>query len=754
MAILSKIRGLRAETGTLLLVAIPLLMSLIIGGSLMRDKAAGRGVRVMNAPLVIADVEPVFLRLAHERTPIKAIDPAAAPALNGQLVLDVDVEGFDVIDVDIETSSPSAFYMHFYYWMKDDIDLPITDSYYSLRLANDPDARGRRFVNRFEALPVNRRADKLHRMIFPEPPPSMAVHELAFFGRSLAADEQAAHNGTTIEGYRNGQAASLLGANEVTAEFAARRENDTDAKIAARGLVIELENLRSIYQIGLDHRPAELPLGPTVIGKFAPKTLVLVDGAGDVSTIGTQGADLIEVDRREGQASITVYEYHFSERTHHFKKRRIDDDGVRMNINAGLTQRLPKGKLTIFQHEGDEVAFLSRHAAGHLATLTIGEHADHVIVENDPLIMFGHDDGETRIDGMGFIGNDIPISRTVFGTGGSGLSKGIRHRRKAWQDENTPRVSEKVPSLETSAELRRLFDLYRETGAAIEYGPHSAAMSRADVPEGTKTRETMRRALDHVQPYEPRISIDHGGLEVLHVFGWDRDDSDYYTLDLLLDAGIDYLSPFADKVSGGNSMLYSDHPSNVFYTLPSIVDDDQTRPEPYFFAQKQLTWDETAFSAEALEAMADQRGFLNLHTYLGHDVTLPKFEEGGQFHGAYTLVPWFNEHLGNLDAMRDRGDLWLGLNSELYDFHRGLDHLSIIWRDGCIELEGAGAEPIDGVTLAVTRFEDGKWATAKPPWGSLSAITGRRESDQIDYLWFDMSPNGGKKLCPNGDPLT
>lgn len=754
MAVPSKIPGLHLESGTFFLVVIPLLMALIIGGSLARDKATGGQMHMTAGPLAITRVEPVLLRLAPERTPIKTIDPAAAPVENGQIVLDVDVAAFDVIDVDIEASSPNAFYMHFYYWMKDGIDLPITDSYYSLRLANDPGGKGRRFVNRFEALPVNRRADKLHRMIFPKPPSSMAVHELAFFGRTLVADEQAARDGTTIRGDRSGEAVSVLEADDIAVAFASRFEHDDDAKIAARGLVIELENLQSIYQIGLDHRPLELPLGPTAIGKFAPQTLVLVDGAGDISTIGTHAADLIEIDRSEGKASITVYDYHFTERTHHFKKRQISDDDVRMNINAGLTHRLPKRDLRIFRHRGDDVAFLSRHPAGHLATLTIGEHADHVIVENDPLIMFGHDDGETRVDGMGFIGNDIPISRTVFGTGGNGLSKGIRHRRKAWQDETTPRVSEKVPSLETSAELRRLFDLYRDVGAAIEYGPHSAAMSRSDIPGNTKTRKTMMRALDHVRPYVPRISIDHGGLEVLHVFGWDRDDPEYYTLDLLLDAGIDYLSPFADKLSGGIGMLYPDHASNLFYTLPSIVDDDVTRPVPYFFAQKQLTWDESAYSMEALEAMVDQRGFLNLHTYLGHDVTLPIFDDAGNFHGAYTLVPWFNQHLANLDAIRNRGDLWMGLNSELYDFHRGLDHLSATWSDGCITIEGAGAEPIKGVTLAVARFEDGGWAATKPSWEEPAMTISRRASDRIDYLWFDMPPKGERKLCPDGDPLT
>ncbi len=752
MVDLRKIWRLPSEHGSIFLVAIPLLMVLIIGASFARDKAAGGESRMTGAPLMITRVAPVLLRLAAERTPIKTIDPAAAHVENGQIVLDVDVADFDVIDVDVEASSPSAFYMHFYYWTKDGVGLPITDSYYSLRLANDPDAKGRRFVNRFEALPVNRRADKLHRMILPKEPPGMALHQLAFFGRTLLADENSAHEITTIAGRRADQGAPVTEANEITVSFAERDEPEAMAKMAARGLVIELQNLQSIHKVGLDHRPAEVPLGPTVIGKFAPQTLVLTDGAGDVSTIGTHGADLIEIERREDRARITFYDYHFFERTHHFKTREISDDDVRMNINGGLTHRLPGDEMKIFWRNGNDVAFLSRHPAGHLATLTIGEHADHLIVENDALIMFGHDDGETRIDGMGFIGNDIPISRTVFGTGGRGLTNGVRHRQKAWQDKNTPKVSEKVPSLETSVELRRLFDVYRDVGASIEYGPHSAAMSRTDVGVKSKTRKTMQRALRHVQPYQPRISIDHGGLEVLHVFGWDRTDSDYYTLDLLLDAGIEYLSPFADKLSGGMGMLYPDHASNVFYTLPAIVDPD--RPAPHFFAQKQLAWDETIYSMEALEAMVEQRGFLNYHTYLGHDVTLPKFNQAGGFEGDYSLVPWFNEHLGNLDAMRDRGDLWLGLNSELYDFHRGLDQVSISWTDDCIDIENDSAHPIKGVTLAVAHFDGGTWSPDKAAWRSSPLITGRRERDLINYFWFDMAGEAEFQLCPAGDPLT
>ncbi len=745
---------LRTESGRFFLVAIPLLMILIIGVSLARDKTAGEAIRMAGGALTVTKVEPVLLRLEHKRVPIKTIDLADVPVENGQIALDVDVEAFDVIDVDVDASSPSAFYMHFYYWMKDGIDLPISDSYYSLRLANDPGAKGRRFVNRFEALPVNRRADKLDRMIFPKRPPGMEVHQLAFFGRTLVRDEDTARDVTTIVGKRADKASSMTEASGLTAAFAEHEEVDETAKVAARGLVIELQNLRTIYQVGLDHRPTEVPFGPTTIGKFAPQTLILIDGTGAISTIGTHGADLIEIGRQEGKARITFYDYHFLERTHHFKARRISDDGVRMNINAGLTNRLPKGNLKIFRREGNEVAFLSRHPAGYLATLTIGEHADHLVVENDPLIMFGHDDGETRIDGIGFIGNDIPISRTVFGTGGIGPMASSRQRRKAWQDESTPKVSETVPSLQSSAELRRLFDVYRSTGARVEYGPHSAAMSRADVSTATKTRKTMERALHHVMPYEPRISIDHGGLEVLHVFGWNHEDPDYYTLDLLLNAGIDYLSPFADKLSGGNGMLYSDHASNVFYTLPRLVDRDPARPEPYFFAQKQLAWDEAIYSMEALEAMVEQRGFLNFHTYLGHEVTLPEFNGAGEFEGKYTLVPWFNEHLRNLDVMRDRGDLWLGLNSEIYDFHRGLDQLSIDWTESCIEVEGSNSPSFGGVTLAVTRFEDGAWASNKATWQSPAAITGKRERNRIDYHWFEMAPKGEFQLCRKGDPLT
>jgi len=702
--------------------------------------------------LTISRVEPVLLRLAKERTPIKTIDPTKAPIENGQLMLDVDVDGFELIDVDADASSPSAFYMHFYYWMKDGVNLPITDSYYSLRFANDPDGKRQRFVNRFEALPVNRRADKLDRMIFPERPLGMAMHELAFFGRSLVSDEKAAGEDLTIIGRLGGGVDAMVDAGELDVSFAERDDGGDEDKIAARGLTFDLDNLLSVYQVGLDHQPAELPMGKTIIGKFAPQTLILVDTAGEVRTVGTHGADLIEIERTDDRATLTIYDYHYRERTHHFKRRDIDDD-VRMNINPGLTHRLPASELTVFQRRGAEVAFFSRHQGGHLASLTIGEHADHVIVENDPLIMFGHDDGEQRIDGKGFIGNDIPITRTVFGTGGNGATASIRHRRKVWQDEASPLVSEAVPSLERSAELRRLFDLYLEVGAPVEYGPHSAAMSRADVPEVTKTRETMVRALKQIEPYHPRVSIDHGGLEVMHVFGWNQADPKYYTLDLLLDAGIDYIYTLADKLSGDHTMLFPDQASNVFYNLPSVVEVGEGQPEPYFFAQNQITWDETLFSMERLEVMREQRGFLNFHTYLGNDVTLPVFAENGAFTGKYSLVPWFNEHLRNMDAMRDQGDLWLGLNSELYDFQRGLDGLSLSWKDGCLALESEAASPVEGTTLAIARFDDGAWSTDVAVTAPPKAIAGMRTEDRVDYLWFGMAPREERKLCLGSDPL-
>ncbi len=731
------------------LVALTLTI-LIIGASFVREKA--ETVLAVGEPLVISEPEPVFLRLSPERRSIKTVDLGGAPVENGQLLLDVDVASFDLIDVDVDASSPSAFYMHFYYWTKDGIDLPITDSYYSLRLANDPDSWRRRFTNRFEGLPVNRRADKLGRMIFPEPPKSMAVHELAFFGRTLVEDQNAAlHDMAATGGLKDAQGA-VLDIGKIDATFIDREEEKGEAKIAARGLRFEVENLQTAYQIGLDHRPVELPLGATRIGKFAPQTLVLVDGAGDVRSLGTHGADLIEIERGEGKATLTIYDYHFRERTQHLKERAISDDGVRMNINAGLTHRLPARRTTVFQKKGAEFAFLSRHPKGHLATLTIGEHADHVIVENDPLIMFGHDDGEVRIDGQGFIGNDIPITRTVFGVGGDGLTESVRFRRKVWQDEGTPRVSEKVPSLERTPELRRLFDLYLEVGADVEYGPHSSAMSRSDVRESTKTRETMARALQQVERYRPRVSIDHGGLEVMHVFGWNKEDPVYYTLDLLREAGIDYIYTLADKLSGDLTMLFPDQASNVFYTVPSIANEERGRSEPYFFAQNQIAWNETLFSRERLSSMVEQRGFLNFHTYLGNDVTLPVFDDGGAFTGNYNLVPWFNEHLQNIDAARERGDLWLGLNSELYDFQRGLDGLSLSWVDDCIELENESATPIEGVTLSVARFDDGKWSTDTPIKAPPNRVTGTRSKDRVDYLWFAMAAKGERRFCLGGDP--
>ncbi|MGI9493842.1 MAG: hypothetical protein ACR2QF_15705 [Geminicoccaceae bacterium] len=746
----------RLESSGFVFATMAALTILIIGASFAREKASGLEPRYTGAPLAITKIKPVFLRLAADRSLIKTIDPAEVPLENGQLILDVDVDAFDVIDVDIDTTSPSTYYMHFYYWMKDGINLPITDSYYTLRLANDPDGKGLRFVNQFEALPVNRQADKLHSMIFPKPPSDMAVHQFAFFGRTLTMDATAAVEDTTIKGELggSGDAAPIIDLGKIDVAFAERQDRIDEDKIAARGLSFRLDNLAAAYQVGLDHRPHELPLGSTIIGKFAPQTLILVDMAGDARTIGTHAADLIEIDRGEGSAVVTIYDYHFRERTQHFKERLINDDGVRMNINAGLTRRLPANALTIFQRKGAEIAFLSRHARGHLATLTIGEHADHVVVENDPLIMFGHDEGEIRIDGKGFIGNDIPITRTVFGTGGDGPTESIRHRQKVWQDKSTPRISEKVPSLESSPELRRLFDLYLEVGANIEYGPHSSAMSRADVPGNTKSRKTMARALRQVERYQPRVSIDHGGLEVIHVFGWNKAESDYYTLDLLHNAGIDYIYTLADKLSGDLSMLFPNQASNVFYALPSIADAELDRTEPSFFAQNQITWDEALFSMDRLETMLEQRGFLNFHTYLGNDITLPKFDDAGQFHGEYSLVPWFNDHLQNIDATRDRGDLWLGLNSELYDFQRGLDGLSFSWADRCIELEGTGPMPIDGVTLAVAHFDDGKWSEDRPIKGSPTGISGMRHEDRIDYLWFPMAPKQERRLCLDGPPLT
>ena len=737
----------RRSSGTLLLVVSAVLMAMLIGASLARDKTVGE-------PLSISEPKPVFLRLSPERRLIKTVEPKTAPVENGQVILDVDVGAFDLIDVDVDATSPSAYYMHFYYWTKDGVDLPITDSYYSLRLANDPGGKGRRFVNRFEALPVNRRADKLHRMILPRAWPDMRLHGFAFFGRTLIDDPAAALDGFRIEGELGRDVLALPKSGKIDVLFAEREDQASDAKVAARGIELQIGNLKAIYQIGLDHRPKKLPPGPTRIGKFAPQTLILVDDAGSIRTLGAHGADLIEVDLAEGSAVVTIYDYHFRERTHFFKERRISEDGVRMNINAGMTHRLPARALTVFQRKGAEVAFLSRHADGRLATLTIGEHADHVIVANDPLIMFGHDDGEVRVDGMGFIGNDVPITRTVFGTGGNGKMPSIRQRQKVWQDKQTPRVAEEVPSLEFSAELRRLFDLYLAVGADVEYGPHASAMSRGDVPDETKTRETMIRALRQVERYRPRVSIDHGGLEVMHVFGWNREDAKYHTFDLLLDAGIEHIYAFADKLSGDHTMLFPDQASNVFYQLPSIADVPEDRAEPYFFAQSQMTWDETFFSLDQLEAMVERRGFLNLHTYLGNDVTLPVFDDAGAFHGAYSLVPWFNRHLRNIDAMRDRGDLWLGLNSELYDFQRGLDGLSFSWTEDCIDVDSARGEAIEGVTLAVARFEDGKWSAETPVATPPDGMTGMRNEDRIDYLWFAMMPNGSKHFCLGGNPLT
>lgn len=711
----------------------------IINISCVQDKTP---VDQAGGPLIISPVQAVFLRLSPERQLIKTIDPNKARIKKGRLKLDVDIYPYDVIDVDIEASSPRFYYMHFYYWMKGNVNLPITDSYYSLRLADDPDILGRRIVNRFEALPVNRRADKLDSMIFPEPPKGMNVDNFTFYGRVLFEDLDTALEDITVQSEFGLNIGTPLEANNITAVFAAREETEGKAKVAARGLRFELANLQAVYHVGLNHRPTALPFGPTRIGKFAPQTLILIDLNGDVHTVGTHGADLIEVDREKNKAVITIYDYHFRERTHYFKDRKVSEKGVRMNINAGFTRRLTEGRLSIFHRAGSEVAFLSRHQKGHLATLTIGDHADHVTIETDPLIMFGHDDGEIRINGQGFIGNDIPITRTVFGVGG-GEGNIIR---KVWQDHTTPSISEKVSSLEQTPELRRLFDLYLEAGAHIEYGPHSSALSRAAVSEKTKTRKTMARALKRLEPYSPRISIDHAGLEVIHVFGWNKTDPLYYTLDILRRAGIDYIYAFADKYSGKLTLLHADQASNVFYKLPAIAESIPGHLDPYFFAQSQLTWDETLFSVERLGVMIKQRGFLNLHTYLGNDITLPVFDDNNIFHGDYTLVPWFNKHLENIDALRDQGDLWLGLNSEVYDFQRDLDTLSIKWNNSCLDVSGEHEQKIGGVTLAIGFFENGKWAEV--PNEALSDRTmNNREKDMIDYYWFDMVPGNNEYVC-------
>jgi hypothetical protein len=266
----------------------------------------------------------------------------------------------------------------------------------------------------------------------------------------------------------------------------------------------------------------------------------------------------------------------------------------------------------------------------------------------------------------------------------------------------------------------------------------------------------MQRALQALRPYAPRVSIDHGGLETIHTFGWNVEDEVYYNVDLLLDEGIEYFYPLADKLSGAFSMLFPDQASNVFYQLPSLDLPSTTASdrEPYFFAQLQLSWDQERFSMSGLEAMLDQRSMLNLHTYLGHDVTLPVFDDAGAFTGSYILIPWFNEHLQNIDAVRDRGDLWLGLNSELYDFQRGLDALAFTWRDNCIEVSGQHRQEIGGVTLAVALFDEGNWSAMSPDRIAPNEEIGIRSQDRIDYLWFDLTPDDSRLLCPNGAPST
>ena len=469
-------------------------------------------------------------------------------------------------------------------------------------------------------------------------------------------------------------------------EFPSLAAKNLQGRVHGAGVRLRLQGVTNVRVMTRDHRIQALNQNiEWTLGSFLPHEVFFTNAEGGTCNLRVNQAELLQLRCNPDAKTLEVkaYYYHYAERsiTNHEENVRFDANtnvGWRHHFNKGAATSLPGASLTIGLACAESFFAPLWQPEGRLATFIFVEHADHQETESDVLFMYGNKDRKNQ-PGVGFIGNRLPITKTIFLIGGKGdfIKK----------YDGVP-VNFQPVSFLGDQDWRDLLLQYRAEGVPIEFGAHTPGAASAPKADNLL-------AMRELTILGGRVWTDHGSVMAnISRNGWNDKDDNSFMLAALKSHRICYLNAlndtFTDKTSSaGLSQVMDNAPSPLLFPIPPTNPRHVNDNTLFLFT---TLVDQTAWlprtNRESVQEFVRNRSIAMHHCYLADECL--EFRIGPDGNRLMTLRPEANRGMQALAKARDDGDLYVSTVGHWADYVRGVRALIIRNNGTEIAIENPG----------------------------------------------------------------
>ena len=460
-------------------------------------------------------------------------------------------------------------------------------------------------------------------------------------------------------------------------------------------------------------------------GKFENQIVRVLLSSGLTKEIRPSNCDLVSVDQDGIDAKIEWSIWNASER----QLNCIIDiqEGQRESRNRALDlppRDLEDMTLSIRETNSESPLVCSSfHPNGAESTIIFTEHADQQTVLTERLVMFGNTEGEF-IEGQGWLGNGLPLTKTVFATG----------FRSGRDTSNKKRLT----SLDHPEFYKLVSEYSKNWDDLVELGLHTFSSGPVSSDIGSSILEKYQNLglkvwIDHGRQKNP-TSLTRHGLEIK--------DKQYFIAPDLSESGIDILWSYRDFRNDGLNTISQGSPSNLIFSLPVFTGAENKIWKPTWFSTTRVNFNENTMSEQSLEKLCSENGVCLAHVYLsvnlhGHLVRGPEkeldiydswFEDGAPI----SLSPWFEEMLSRLSRWRNEGRIFLSNLGKWVRHVNNLHKVRIEQSEEKALIHNCSGETIPGFSLSICgNYSDLLIDDVKP--------MNSREGKNFDVIWWELS---------------
>lgn len=409
---------------------------------------------------------------------------------------------------------------------------------------------------------------------------------------------------------------------------------------------------------------------PSFIGTIDASTPYFAKFQAGSSISCMNGYSSVETVKSKGTYFVRIYGSHDQD----IKQFLINQDGT---YHWTYSQKRVKGmqvslQYNIFLLNRENIVIPSRTPHGTKATFILTNHPDSNTVKTLKAVMMGTSNEKDPLYGKaGLIPRNLTATWGFFNQS---------YKRVAGMDD---------PAYRTLLEFMK--------NHQIEIVPHTLSPVASE-----NTRQLLMSALPGLAPYGIRNWIDHSVESGVRSAAIKSEgsipQSIHYSLDLLMDSGIEYCWSYLDLHLKDLNMLSPDNSTNhpqIFFKNDNIGDKGRELYQwntyrPFDFIKETNTI--------AIDKLVSERGISIIHDYFTHKNQFGKFytQKGNDVY----LTPQFDDRLALLADYQARNLLWIPTVTEFIDYSRSLAALKYDFKTSQqLVITNPGDRLIQGFTL-------------------------------------------------------